>query len=37
VVQSANTVDVVPTLLKLAGVAPAKTVDGKVIQEVLEP
>jgi predicted AlkP superfamily pyrophosphatase or phosphodiesterase len=32
VVQSANTVDVVPTLLKLAGVAPAKTVDGKAIE-----
>jgi predicted AlkP superfamily pyrophosphatase or phosphodiesterase len=35
-VESANTVDVVPTLLKLVGIEPAKSVDGKVTTEVLE-
>ncbi len=36
-VESAHTVDIVPTLLKLVGVEPAKTVDGKVITAALEP
>jgi predicted AlkP superfamily pyrophosphatase or phosphodiesterase len=34
-VEAANTVDVVPTLLKIAGVPPAKTVEGKAIMGAL--
>jgi arylsulfatase A-like enzyme len=36
VVEAAQTIDVVPTLLRLVNVAPAKTVDGKVIAGALE-
>ncbi len=36
IVESAETVDVVPTLLRLVGVAAAKTVDGKPIVDALE-
>jgi arylsulfatase A-like enzyme len=36
VVESARTIDVVPTLLRLVNVPPAKTVDGKVIAGALE-
>jgi predicted AlkP superfamily pyrophosphatase or phosphodiesterase len=35
-IQSARTVDIVPTLLKVAGVKPANTVDGRVIEEALD-
>jgi arylsulfatase A-like enzyme len=35
IVESARTVDVVPTLLHLVGVPPAKTVEGKVIEAAL--
>jgi len=35
-VESAHTIDIVPTLLKLVSVDPAKTVDGKVISTALE-
>ena len=35
-VDSARTVDVVPTLLRLVNVPPAKTVDGKVIVGALK-
>ena len=35
VVDSAETIDVVPTLLRLVDVPPARTVDGKVIGEAL--
>ena len=37
VVESAQTIDVVPTVLKVVGVAPASTVEGKVIVEALNP
>lgn len=33
---AANTIDVVPTLLSLVGVEPAKTVDGRVISAALQ-
>jgi predicted AlkP superfamily pyrophosphatase or phosphodiesterase len=36
IIDSAETVDVVPTLLRLVGVAPSKTVDGQAIVEALE-
>ena len=35
-VKAARTIDIVPTLLQLAGVAPARTVDGKVITGALQ-
>jgi arylsulfatase A-like enzyme len=35
-VQSTRTIDIVPTLLRLVNISPARTVDGKVILSALE-
>jgi hypothetical protein len=35
-INAAQTIDIVPTLLRLVNVAPAGTVDGKVISAALE-